>query len=1295
MPIISQKVVNSHTIRLNNLDDEMNDHIEVYTKGALGENDLELKTCNVRIKDGVLKTNGITTYSGTTIDCDGKTLDDCSITNSTLGAGNTYTGLDTGDIQSTNYSGQTLDAELDTLQSNINAKLSTTGNTGNKFLTTTGAGTIQFSKSISDIVDLNSEQTLTNKTISYSQLTGTPTIPTNNNTLTNGAGYITASSGDTLTNKSLSYSQLTGTPTIPTNNNTLTNGAGFITNASNQYTYSNLGSIPSDLLTEDNTKTVTNKSISGSSNTFSAVPYSALTGTPTIPSNNNTLTNGAGFITASSSDTLTNKSLSYSQLTGTPTIPTNNNTLTNGAGFITNASGQYTYSNLGSIPSDLITESNTKTLTSKTLTSPVLTTPQINDTSLDNKYTIGVSELADDRTITLPLLGANDTFVFKNHAQVLTNKSISGSSNTLSAIPYSALTGTPTIPTNNNTLTNGAGFITASSSDTLTNKSISYSQITSQPTIPTNNNTLTNGAGFITSSSSNSLTNKTFNNDNDTFNKYQTSDGVTHTFELGVNTSDEFKFRKNISNTRTDIFTIDHGTAVMTFDHTPKIGSNNILHATDNISSLTNDSAFITASSSDTLTNKSLSYSQLTGTPTIPTNNNTLTNGAGFITASSSDTLTNKTLTAPVISTITNSSATLTLPTSTGTLALTSQLGSGGGIADDDDITFTGDNKFQGDVEIDENNSGALEFLLNNGALPAQVCKTRLQSVQHGNSSATDCSISLPSIKAGQTADQLVGKDAIQTLTGKSISGSTNTFSAVPYSVLTGTPTIPTNNNTLTNGAGFITLSSAGTLTGKTMEIPNGSYFIFKKADSANTDARIYYDTNDTFKIGNLLVDWISVTDGNAISFSSVPQVSSVNLVTRTSSDTLTNKSISYDQITSTPTITNYATASSNYTGNNAFQGSLEINNYTLGGVCNFSIPASTSGVNSSRKIDFVNTRTSGGGMFEIKEGTSTTMTINDGDVGVGVDPDVTFHVKGPSNSSPFAYFEQPHSGGDFRWYFKNDEFTVQRKSGGSYDDVSMYLNYGGGDVIMPKAQVGTTNDYATLTIETQSTGSFTGYAYTSGGLGSSSSATSTLAQYINGDLGVYGVIRVGSDRRIKENIEDVPDNLALDMVKKIPCRYYEYKDKVERGTKKTIGFIAQEVKEVFDIAVSLGKEFIPNIQKDITHKEWTSDEKGYILKTNDIVGVENTKYKFIVSNSEEGKIEKKCIECKNNGFLFEEQYEFIYCVGTEIDDFHTLHKQKLFALNFSATQELIRKNEALEALVQTLGDRITALENK
>lgn len=66
----------------------------------------------------------------------------------------------------------------------------------------------------------------------------------------------------------------------------------------------------------------------------------------------------------------------------------------------------------------------TQTLTNKTLTSPVLTTPQINDTSADHQYIFAVNELAADRTVTLPLLGANDEFVFKAFTQTLTNKTL-------------------------------------------------------------------------------------------------------------------------------------------------------------------------------------------------------------------------------------------------------------------------------------------------------------------------------------------------------------------------------------------------------------------------------------------------------------------------------------------------------------------------------------------------------------------------------------------------------------------------------------------------------------------------------------------------------------------------------------------------------------------------------------------------------------------------------------------------------------------------------------------------------
>ena len=69
------------------------------------------------------------------------------------------------------------------------------------------------------------------------------------------------------------------------------------------------------------------------------------------------------------------------------------------------------------------------------------------------------------------------------------------------SLPYSSLTGTPTIPTNNNQLTNGAGYIT-SYTDTNTTYSagtgLSLSGTTFNNTI-TNNNQLTNGAGYVTS----------------------------------------------------------------------------------------------------------------------------------------------------------------------------------------------------------------------------------------------------------------------------------------------------------------------------------------------------------------------------------------------------------------------------------------------------------------------------------------------------------------------------------------------------------------------------------------------------------------------------------------------------------------------------------------------------------------------------------------------------------------------------------------------------------------------------
>jgi hypothetical protein len=84
----------------------------------------------------------------------------------------------------------------------------------------------------------------------------------------------------------------------------------------------------------------------------------------------------------------------------------------------------------------------------------------------------------------------------------------------------------------------------------------------------------------------------------------------------------------------------------------------------------------ITAASTSTFTNKSISLATNTVTGT-KAEFNTAMSDADFATIDGSETLTNKTLTTPVISSITNGAATLTLPTSTGTIALTTDIPAG------------------------------------------------------------------------------------------------------------------------------------------------------------------------------------------------------------------------------------------------------------------------------------------------------------------------------------------------------------------------------------------------------------------------------------------------------------------------------------------------------------------------------------------------------------------------------------------------------------------------------------------
>jgi hypothetical protein len=186
------------------------------------------------------------------------------------------------------------------------------------------------------------------------------------------------------------------------------------------------------------------------------------------------------------------------------------------------------------------------------------------------------------------------------------------------------------------------------------------------------------------------------------------------------------------------------------------------------------------------------------------------------------------------------------------------------------------------------------------------------------------------------------------------------------------------------------------------------------------------------------------------------------------------------------------------------------------------------------------------------------------------------------------------------------------------------------------------------------------------------------------------GVLYLSSDERIKENIVDVSDNLALEMVRNIPTRYYEYKDKINRGTQKTIGFIAQEVKEVLPMAVAEQTIFIPNEMRILTEISWNNTT----LYT-DLQDCSGIKYRFYVSNDISGNNEvmKEVVGNSDNSFTFNTSYNNVFCYGKEVDDFHVLDKQKLFALNFSATQELDRKVARLESENTELKAELAAIK--
>ena len=195
----------------------------------------------------------------------------------------------------------------------------------------------------------------------------------------------------------------------------------------------------------------------------------------------------------------------------------------------------------------------------------------------------------------------------------------------------------------------------------------------------------------------------------------------------------------------------------------------------------------------------------------------------------------------------------------------------------------------------------------------------------------------------------------------------------------------------------------------------------------------------------------------------------------------------------------------------------------------------------------------------------------------------------------------------------------------------------------------------------------------------------------LNGVLWVTSTIASSSDERIKTNINDIIDDSALQKILQIQPKTYEYIDKIQKGTDKVYGFIAQQIKEIIPEAVNIEKSLIPNIysicdcSSNIINLQSSNIEK---IKINDKISIieENKNINsYIITD-----IIKETNQIKINSNL-ESSKCFVY--GTEIDDFHTLDKSYIYTLNVCATQELYRQIQEQKTKIDNLQMQIDELK--
>jgi hypothetical protein len=232
------------------------------------------------------------------------------------------------------------------------------------------------------------------------------------------------------------------------------------------------------------------------------------------------------------------------------------------------------------------------------------------------------------------------------------------------------------------------------------------------------------------------------------------------------------------------------------------------------------------------------------------------------------------------------------------------------------------------------------------------------------------------------------------------------------------------------------------------------------------------------------------------------------------------------------------------------------------------------------------------------------------------------------------------------------------------------------------------------LEVSNGKTQTISAYYLSSEGLGYGAGVWNDIVAKFNGNVWTTYNFVASSDIRIKEDIQDINDDTALQSILSIEPKTYKYVDKLERGDKKVYGFMAQQIREIIPEAVSIQTSYIPNIYLVADYNSnviiLSSQPTKVIVKVNDKIKCYDKDNKELLLQVIE-VIDDLTFRIKD--IEYSDTKIFVY--GTFVDDFHTLDKTYIFTLNVCATQELHRMIEAQSLLLKSHEDRIKDLETK